>query len=396
MSERKSDFDETSSPDRPAPQAQNSWVREQLEEAKSFAQSLSWEQIKDGAWFSRLLAQGLEGYANQVNAEYFRQKYPGLSTDMIVERQIDLAQKYAALSGGVTASAYSAAVVGNFASFGLGSGVAVPAALTSFAADVFFTTKIQLQLAYDMAILYGVPINLKDPDDVFNLIRVAFGIKAGEVFQQAAGKLSPEATKYAIKQTIKGATLESLKALPVVGRYLLQRNLIKFAVPVAGIAVAAGMNWFTTKGIGHVARATFRDRAAIRESALEMADLVELEPVLFMRTVRLVIEADGKRQANEAHFLADLVRAVVGESEPPAWVAQLETEVRLDKIKLFADLAVLPPDVRQGLYDAAIVAATVDREVQVRELEVLRELAAVCGTGFDANAIKAFLNSRRN
>ena len=149
-----------------------------------------------------------------------------------------------------------------------------------------------------MAVLYGVTIDLNDPEDLLDLIRVAFGVKAGEVFHQAIGKLSPEATKQAVKSVAKGAALEGLKALPVVGRYLLQKNLVKFAIPVVGIAVSAGMNWYTTRGIGKLAKDTYRERAVIREAALETSDLMDLEPLIFMRVMRLVIEADGKRQAS--------------------------------------------------------------------------------------------------
>ena len=374
----------------PSDQTSAKWVKERLGEAKQFAQTLPWEQIKDGSWFSRLLTASLGAYAREVNADFFRRKYPGVPTDVIVERQIELAQKYAAISGGMTAGAYSAAVVSSFGTAGL----TVPVAVMSFITDVFVTTQIQLRLAYDMAVLYGVPVNLNDPEDLFDLIRVAFGVKAGEVFQQAIGKLSPEATKQAVKSVFKGATLEAMRALPVVGRYLLQKNLVKFAIPVVGVAISAGMNWFTTRGIGKIARETYRERAVIREAALGVADFVDLEPLVFMRVMRLMVEADGKRQASEAHFLADLVRHVVSDGEPPTWIAQLEGEIVLNRTQLMADVAKLPEDVRARLFDAAVLTATIDREVQAKELEVLRDLASVCGVSFDASAIRAAAQHR--
>ena len=96
----------------PANQAPSEWVKDRLEDAKQLAQTLPWDQIKDGTWFQRLLTTSLGTYAREVNADFFRRKYPGVATDVIVERQIELAQKYAAISGGMTAGAYSAAVAG--------------------------------------------------------------------------------------------------------------------------------------------------------------------------------------------------------------------------------------------------------------------------------------------
>jgi hypothetical protein len=369
-------------------QVQREWVQARIEEAKTFAQSLSWDQIKDGSWFARLLTASLETYAHEVNADYFRRKYPGVSTDVIVERQIELAQKYAALSGAATAGVYSAAFAGFFGTAGLSGGVTIPTAVTTFVVDVFLTTRIQLRLAYDMAVLYGVPINFQDPDDLFNLIRVAFGIKAGEVFQQSVTKVAPEATRQAVKHVFRGATLKTLTGLKVVGQYLLQKNLIKFAIPVVNISLAAGMNFFITKGVGRLAKETFRERALIREVTRELADLTDLEPLVFMRVMRLVVEADGKHRASEAHLLADLVRHLIGDDETPAWVKQLESEISLNRATLMRDVAILTLEVRAALYDAAVVAATVDREVHPKELEVLRELAGVCEVVFDVAAIK--------
>lgn len=113
--------------------------------------------------------------------------------------------------------------------------VTLPAAATTFMADLFFLSQLQLRVVHDLSVLYRQPGDLDDPEDLLALIRIAFGIKAGERLQNAVLKLAPEATRFVIKRGVTGATLQTLKALPVVGRYLLQRNIIKMAIP--GVAV---------------------------------------------------------------------------------------------------------------------------------------------------------------
>mgnify|MGYP006961788251 CR=1 FL=1 len=86
-----------------------------LNQAHEFAKSTSLEDIKSGEWFTKLLHLALKKYRENVNAAYFLEKYPGLPPDAIVDRRIDLAQKYAALEGGSTAAAYTAAVAATIA-----------------------------------------------------------------------------------------------------------------------------------------------------------------------------------------------------------------------------------------------------------------------------------------
>jgi hypothetical protein len=84
--------------------------------------------------------------------------------------------RYAA---GLSAGACSAAIAATLGSLGGASPATVPAAVATMMADVAFITRLQLRLAYDVAVLYRVPLDLSDPDDMWKLIRVAFTIKRG-------------------------------------------------------------------------------------------------------------------------------------------------------------------------------------------------------------------------
>jgi hypothetical protein len=184
----------------------------ELNQAKEFAKSTSFEDIKSGEWFAKLLHVALKKYREKVNAAYFQEKYPGLPPDAIVDRRIDLAQKYAALEGGSTAAAYTAAVAATIGSHGGASPLTIPAALTAFAIDLGYTSLLQLRLAYDISVIYGKPLDYDDPEDLYDLLVLAFGIKAGEAFSQSLQKLSPEAVRILIKKTITDSSLKQLKA----------------------------------------------------------------------------------------------------------------------------------------------------------------------------------------
>ncbi len=357
-----------------------------LDELRNATRAYTIEDLKDGSWFAKLVHMALRTYSEKVNAEYFAKKYPGLPRDAVVDKQIKLARTYAAIEGATTGTAYSAMVVATIGSGGGASPYTLPGAIGSFAIDLYFTTQLQLRLAYDMAVLYGVPIDLQDPDDLLDLLKIAFGIKAGEVATDALTKLAPEATRVGVKAVFRGSLLEFLKALPIVGKYLLQRNLIKFAIPIVTVPLSGGMNWVTTNGVGKRAREVFRGRAAIREEASRVSAGLEEHAGLLVRTLWFVVNADRKIANGELRLLRDVARSIVDGDQGDA-LRDVEATINLDVDDLLERIRPLPIEIRTALYEAAVVAAAVDRKVHEKELDALRMLASACAVEFREEAI---------
>ena len=179
-----------------------------------------------------------------------------------------------------------------------------PVALLSFTADLLYTTQLQFRLAFDMAVLYGAPIDPDDPEDLVDLLKVAFGVKAGELANEAISKLGPQAVKQGVKSIFKGAVLEWLKALPVVGKYLLQKNIMKFAIPLVNIPLSAGMNYWWTHAIAKRARGIYRDRATLNEEAAKLVEALDHHgSLLDPATLWFITKADGKQAEGEAILL---------------------------------------------------------------------------------------------
>lgn len=155
-------------------------VQNQIADIKNFVKGINIDEFKNGEWFAKLLTFSLDKYVQKVNADYFRGKYPNLPPDAIVQARIKLAAKYAGIEGSLTAAAYSTAVIATLGSAGGASPVTGPAGLTAFGVDLVYASQLQLRLAYDIAVLYGVPLDLDDPEDLWKLIRIAFAIQVGE------------------------------------------------------------------------------------------------------------------------------------------------------------------------------------------------------------------------
>jgi len=342
---------------------------------RKFVDGLSPDEIKSGGWFTKLSAQALGSYTDKVDWQYFQERYEGVPADAIVDQRIKMAARYAALEGGLSASAYTATVVATIGTLGGASPATVPAAVATVMVDVAYVTRLQLHLAYDVAVLYRVPLDLSDPEDMWKLIRVAFTIKSGEVAREGVVKVVPVMMRPLIKRFYSGPVLAAARGLPFVGKYLLQRNLIKIAIPLVGVPLAVLVNRYTTLIAGRHARAVFRNEARVIELASNLCERSQ-HPQLMLWVAWLIIMADGKISDDEALLIRHLVRLV--RERHQVIDDQLTDLVDVDSAEVWRRLDAELGDVSE-LLDAATQVATVDGALNARERAVISELQDRCG-----------------
>ncbi|WP_418955485.1 hypothetical protein [Streptomyces tritici] len=343
-------------------------------EMREFIKGLSADDIKSGNWFTKLCAHAMSSYTDKVDWRYFQERYEGVPADAVVDQRIKMAARYAALEGGLSAGAYSAAVVATLGSLGGASPATVPAAVATLMVDVAFITRLQLRLAYDISVLYRVPLDLSDPDDLWKLIRVAFTIKSGEVVREGVVKAVPVVVRPLIKRFYSGAVLSAAKGLPFVGKFLLQRNVIKIGIPVVGVPLAVVLNRYTTLLAGRHAQAVFRNEARVIEVAEGLSERSR-HPRLMLWVAWLVITADRKIADDEALLMRHLVRLV--RERHQVVEERLARLVDIDHAEVWAQLDAEPGDL-SDLLDAADRVATVTGDANARRKAVLAELRDRC------------------
>ncbi|KZF05994.1 hypothetical protein A2J04_24480 [Rhodococcus sp. EPR-279] len=284
-------------------------VERDRSEVHNFVKQLSGDDIKTGGWFTKLLSHSLSAYSEKVDWQYFQAKYKGVPADAIVDQRIKMASRYAAIEGGLSASAYTATIAATIGSLGGASPATVPAAIATVMVDVAYITQLQLRLAYDVAVLYRVPLDLDDPDDLWKLIRVAFTIKGGEVAREGVVKIVPVAIRPLVKRFYARGVLSAAKSLPIVGKFLLQRNVIKIGIPLVGVPLSVVLNRYTTQVSGRHARAVFRNEARVLELATRLSTRSK-HPRLALWVAWLVIKADGEISDDEALLIRHLVTII--------------------------------------------------------------------------------------
>ncbi|MFG2589117.1 TerD family protein [Streptomyces sp. NPDC048438] len=354
--------------------ADREFVEHERSELRDFVKGLSPDDIKSGGWFTKLSAQALSSYTDKVDWQYFQERYEGVPADAIVDQRMKMAARYAALEGGLSAGAYSAAVAATIGSLGGASPATVPAAVATMMVDVAFITRLQLRLAYDVAVLYRVPLDLSDPDDMWKLIRVAFTIKSGEAVREGVAKAVPAMVRPVIKRFYSGGVLTAAKGLPVVGKHLLQRNVIKIGIPLVGVPLAVVLNRYTTLVAGRHARAVFRNEARVIEIAEGLTERSR-HPKLMLWVAWLVISADEKFADDEALLIRHLVRLV--RERHQVVDRQLAHLVDVDPAEVWRRVDAEPGDL-SDILDVADRVATVDGAVNARESAVISELRDHC------------------
>lgn len=327
-----------------------------------------------GGWFTKLVAQALSSYTNKVDWQYFQEKYNGVPADGIVEERIKMATRYAALEGGLSASAYSAAVVTTIGSAGGASPLTVPAAAATLMVDLTYITRLQLRLAYDISVLYRVPLDLSDPDDMWKLIRVAFTIKGGELAREGVTKSVPVVVRPLIKKFYSKGVLNAAKGLPIVGKYLLQRNVIKIGIPLVGVPLTVLLNRYTTLVAGRHARKVFRNEVRVIELAERLSNRTHY-PQLMLWVAWLVIMADNKIGEDEMLLMKHLVR--FARDHHHVIDEKLANVVDIDPDEVWKRLDAEPGDLTE-LLDVANQVATIDGDITAREKKVIAELQDRC------------------
>ncbi len=350
-------------------------VERERNKLRDFVKELSMDEIKSGNWFTKLLSHSMSSYTTKVDWAYFQDKYKGVPADGIVDQRIKMAARYAAIEGGLSASAYTGAIAATIGSAGGASPIVVPAAVATVMVDVAYITQLQLRLAYDIAVLYRVPLDLSDPDDLWKLIRVAFTIKGGEVAREGVVKVVPVLVRPLIKRFYSKGVLAAAKGLPVVGKFLLQRTVIKVGIPLVGIPLAVLVNRYTTQITGRHARAVFRNEARVLEVAVALIERTK-HPQLMLWIAWLVINADDKITDDEALLMRHLTR--LAHERHDVVDAELAEVVELDPESVWHRISTETGDL-SDLVEAGTKVAEIDGKINASERRILGDLGDRCG-----------------
>lgn len=248
--------------DSESPQSEKSEKEKQeqgLQEARHDFEKLGgWQKLRSGDWLLELVGRSLGAYYARSNADYFRAKYPGKDNAFIARKMIQVACRNASILGAVTGAVISVdevTALATGAELGIGLPANISIAVATIGAESVQLMRIQLQLIANLYKLHGVPLDPEDPEDVLTILAYATGSTTADAAGQFGMKVGGRLAGSAVKKVVRKEVLKAIKSVGAkIGVKILQRQIVKYSIPAASIAIGSIWNFTSTRTIAKVAQ----------------------------------------------------------------------------------------------------------------------------------------------
>ncbi|NIP49198.1 MAG: hypothetical protein GWN55_01550 [Phycisphaerae bacterium] len=344
-------------------------VSAELETAKQLAKSLNFDEVKSGEWFIGLLRKVIQTYDRNARATYFQKKYPGLPPDDIADILTTVTVRYATIAGAVAGTAATANQIAMLSSAGMTAALFA----SSIGAEMLYLSKIQMRLVLDLSVVYDLQLEPEDPEDILMIFGYALGVMPtgmlGRGMQVAAGAV----TKGAVKKYISKGTLKAIQDFARrLGFKILQRTILKYAVPLASAAVGSSYNYATTKSVGRIAKEHLKNRGKLTEELRVLVSRQHSYDLAFPAAVMYVAQVDGLFSAKEKDFYKAMLSRMSFDEHTQAEFQKLiaNEDNILEAISKIED-----EEARCSLMETLVLMAIYDGELAEKEREFLGGVA---------------------
>ena len=366
----------------PEDEALKDQISSELDTAKKLAKSLNFDEVKSGEWFIGLLRKVIQTYDRNARATYFQKKYPGLSPDDIADILTGVTVRYATIAGAVAGAAATANQIAALSSAGMTAALFVG----SVGAEMLYLSQIQMRLVLDLSVVYDLQLDAEDPEDVLMIFGYALGVTPTGMLGRGLQVATGAATKGAIKKYISKGTLTAIKDFARhLGFKILQRTIIKYAVPVASGAIGSSYNYVTTKSVGRIAKAHLKNRGKVTDELRVLVSRQNTYDLAFPAAVMYVAQVDGQYSEKEKQFYKAMLSRMSFDEHTQAEFQKLiasEDNV-LDALATFKDV-----EVRRSLMETLILMAIYDGELAEKEREFLEGVAERLNISLDMAEIE--------
>lgn len=346
------------------------------------AKRAGYDKLADDGWFQKLVAKHIKEHSETISAAHWDTLYPGLDAEARADREIKRVMLRASAAGAVASLGASTGEMLSMMTEGLAAPIGLPAAVISMVTEAAYTAKLQVDLACDLASIYGVPF---DPDD-FGEMATLFGL-ALEVDIKKKKDEHETKEEHEAKEgvTAKLLELEEGDFAKRIGRKLLEESVMRNIVPVLGVGISARWNYVATRKFGAAAKKYARYRRALRTACAKLKVGNVEDPALLLEGAWLLATIDGEAGHEELLALALILEALPIESD------DLKLENRWDDEEDWFDrLRAAPASLHDPLLDVLYLVAATDREIEPAERRFLRRLGKAIGRDIDYERLEKF------
>ena len=355
----------------PAPEDEpvKAQVLKQLEDAKTLSKTLNFEEVKSGEWFIKLLQQVTRAYDRNASATYFQKKYLGLPPDDIADILTTVTVRYATIAGAVAGAVATANQIAALSSAGMTAALF----FGSIGAEMLYLSKIQMRLVLDLSVVYDLQLDPEDPEDVLMIFGYALGVAPTEMVGKGLQIAAGAGAKEAVKKYISKGTLQAFQDFARrLGFKILQRTILKYAVPVASAAVGSSYNYAATKSVGRIAKAHLKNRGKVTEELRVLVSRQQTYDLAFPAAVMYVAQVDGQFSAKEKELYKAMLSRMSFDEHTQVEFQKLiaKEENILEAIGNIED-----EEVRRSLLETLVLMTIYDGELAEKEREFLGNAA---------------------
>lgn len=335
------------------------------------------------SWMQRFILKEIEQRTRTRDAAYWDAAFPGLTPEQRASHRIDRMLVRGTVAGVAAAAGASAAELMSMWTQGAATLAAAPLGLVSVGAEMLYTTALQIDLAFDLASIYGVPFAADDVGEISTMLALALGV---DLVKEPTRHDQPVATAGETKPWRVVRQMQRDDFARRVGRELIQQSVLRHLVPVVSVLVSAAWNQVVLRRFAHEVHAAVKQRRAIVEAcrAVQLGDARSARAIL--NGAWLLATADGEIEHQEAVALATLIDSlplpqrisVQEESFPDAG----------DEEPWFEALPQLEPAAQGVLMKVLVYVAVADGALTTPERRFFMRLQKQLNTPIDLAAIE--------
>jgi len=189
-----------------------------------------------------------------------------------------------------------------------------------------------------------------------------------------------------VKKYISKGTLKAVKDFAnKIGFKILQRTIIKYAVPLASAAVGSSYNYVTTKSVGRIAKAHFRNRGQVTDELRTLVSRQNTYDLAFPAAAMYMAQVDGEFLPKEREmYRAMLTRMSFDEHTQAEFRRLMATEEDI----LEAIAQIRDEEMRRSLVEVLVLMAIYDGELAQQEREFLMKAAERLDVPLDLDEVE--------
>jgi len=327
------------------------------------------------SWMQRFIYREIEQRTSTRGASYWDEQFPRMSAEERARARIRRMLTRATVAGVAAAAGASTAEVLSIVGKGVAAFGAIPLGLLTVGAEMVYTTAIEIDLAFDLASIYGVPFARDDVGEISTLLALALGVDLVEEPTRHDKPVAPGETK--MWRVMRQMQREDFAQR--VGRGVVRQAVLRNAVPLVGIIISAAWNQIVLRRFAEQVHTAVRQRVAITRACKDMHLGEPHTARIILDGAWLLATADGDVGHHESLVLATLIDSLPLPQRMPADEASFSD----DEEQWFTRIGALDDKARNVLLDVLSLVASADGTLNTPERRFLRRTARALGRELD-------------